>query len=253
MLKIVVPMAGEGKRFAEFGHTFPKPLVEIDGKPMIEAVVSNLTPTTPHQFIFVCRREHVLRFALKEVLQLVAPGCQVVVMHDATAGALCSVLLAMEYLNDESELLIANGDQIVDASIDDFLVTARAPESDGCIMTFPSTHPKWSFVKVMNGEVMTVAEKRPISDTATVGLYYFRRSREFLAGAERSLLKNAAVNGEFYVSPVYNEMVLMGKRITTHGIGRDQMHSLGTPEDVKAFNDMLAAKAMSQLRGARQC
>lgn len=247
MLKIVVPMAGNAKRFADFGHTFPKPLVEIDGRPMIEVVVRNLTPSEPHQFVFICRKEHLLRFALKEVLQLVAPGCQVVPMQESTAGALCSVMLAGEFLDDEAELLIANGDQLVDESMDRFLAAARAADSDGCLMTFPSTHPKWSYVKMHDGEVLTVAEKRPISNTATVGLYYYRKSREFLQGAERSLLKNASVGGEFYVSPVYNELILMGKRITTHAIAREQMFSLGTPEDVKAFNEQSPAQVLQRL------
>lgn len=243
MLKIVVPMAGEGKRFAEYGHTFPKPLVEISGRSMIEMVVGNLTPKEEHQFVFICRREHVRRYALADVLRLIAPGCRICVMHDSTAGALCSVLLAMEHLSDDSELLIANSDQFVDEDIDCFLATARAEGSDGCIMTFPSTHPKWSFVKVVDGDVLTVAEKRPISALATVGLYYFRRSADFLAGAEAMILKNASRDGEFFVSPVYNELILKGMRITTHPITRQQMHSLGTPEDVEAFAALPLSKS----------
>lgn len=243
MLKIVVPMAGEGKRFAEYGHTFPKPLVEIGGRSMIEIVVGNLTPREQHQFIFICRREHVQRYALADVLRLIAPACKIAVMHDSTAGALCSVLLAMEHLNDDSELLIANSDQFVEEDIERFLATARAGNADGCIMTFPSTHPKWSFVKVVDGEVLTVAEKRPISPLATVGLYYFRRSADFLAGAEAMILKNASRDGEFFVSPVYNELILKGMRITTHPISREQMHSLGTPEDVEAFAALPLAKS----------
>jgi len=243
MLKIVVPMAGEGKRFAEYGHTFPKPLVEIGGRSMIEIVVGNLTPKEKHQFVFICRREHVQRYALADVLRLIAPGCKIAVMHDSTAGALCSVLLAMEHLNDDSELLIANSDQFVEEDIERFLATARAGTADGCIMTFPSTHPKWSFVKVVDGEVLTVAEKRPISPLATVGLYYFRRCADFLAGAEAMILKNASRDGEFFVSPVYNELILKGMRITTHPIAREQMHSLGTPEDVEAFAALPLSKS----------
>jgi dTDP-glucose pyrophosphorylase len=245
MLKIVVPMAGEGRRFAEKGHTFPKPLVEIDGRPMIEVVVRNLTPGEPHQFIFVCRREHVQRFALDDVLRLIAPGCSVTVMHEATAGALCSVLLAMEQLSDASELLVANSDQYIEGGIDAFLATARRAKSDGCIMTFPSTHPKWSYAKLIGDEVVAVAEKRPISASATTGLYYFRKCREFLEAAEQMILKNASKDGEFFVSPVYNELILGGKRITVHPVRREQMHSLGTPEDVEAFAALPLAKTLT--------
>jgi NDP-sugar pyrophosphorylase family protein len=235
MIRIVVPMGGEGKRFAERGYTFPKPLVEIVGKPMIEIVVHNLVPTEKHQFVFICRQEHLKKYALEEVLQLVAPGSKVVSMQQPTAGALTSVLLATEHLENEDELVIANSDQYVDVSISAFLESARSGAWDGHIMTFPSTHPKWSYVRVEDGQVVAVAEKRPISRSATVGLYYFRHGQDFLWAAEQVLLKNGTVAGEFYVAPVYNEMILMGKRIGEYPISREQMHSLGTPEDVDAF------------------
>lgn len=240
MLKIVIPMSGEGKRFAERGYTFPKPLVEIIGRPMIEVVVENLTPAEPHEFIFVCKQEHVEQFALADVLHLIAPDCKIVTMRQPTAGALCSVLLAMEHINTDDEVLVANADQFIDVSINTFLSTARAEAADGCVMTFPSTHPKWSYAKVEGGEVVAIAEKRPISHHATVGLYYFRSGKDFIEGAERMILKSATLKGEFYVSPVYNELILAGRRITIHEVAREQMHSLGTPEDVEAF---AAAKA----------
>lgn len=235
MIHIVVPMGGEGRRFMERGFTFPKPLIEIDGRSMIELVTENLTPAEPHRFIFVCRQDHLQRFALREVLELIAPGCRVISMMQPTSGALCSVLLAGEHLQADDELLVANADQYVDASIDEFLAKARAGAWDGYVMTFPSAHPKWSFVKIENDMIVAAAEKRPISRHATVGLYYFRRCAEFLAGAERMLLKNVSVDGQFYVCPVYNELVLMGKRLSHYPIDRDAMHSLGTPEDLDAF------------------
>jgi len=233
-------MSGEGKRFVERGYTFPKPLVEIIGRPMIEVVVENITPAEPHEFIFVCKQEHVEQFALADVLRLVAPTCIIVTMRQPTAGALCSVLLAMEHINTDDEVLVANADQVIDVSIDTFLSAARNEAADGCVMTFPSTHPKWSYAKVEDGEVVAIAEKRPISHHATVGLYYFRSGRDFIEGAERMILKSATLKGEFYVSPVYNELILAGRRITIHEVTREQMHSLGTPEDVETF---AAAKA----------
>jgi len=235
MIHIVMPMGGEGKRFAERGYTFPKPLVEIAGKPMVEIVVHNLTPSEPHRFIFICRQEHLQKFALGEVLNLIAPENRVISMRSPTSGALCSVLLGMEYLQNDDELLVANADQFVDIPIDGFLAAARAGKWDGYVMTFPSTHPKWSYVKTEGDHIVTVAEKQPISRNATVGLYYFRRSKDFVAAAERMLLKSATVAGEFYVAPVYNELILKGKRIGMYPISRDQMHGLGMPEDVEAF------------------
>lgn len=239
MIRIVVPMGGEGRRFAEAGHSFPKPLVEIRGKPMIEIVAQNLTPAETHQFIFICRQDHIQKFALADVLRLVAPGCHIVPLRSPTAGALCSVLLAMDQLDNEDELLIANADQYIAGGVDHFLRSVRDRSADGAVMTFPSTHPKWSFVKVEDERVVSVAEKRPISRDATAGLYYFRHGRDFLSAAQRMLMKNATVGGEFYVAPVFNELILMGKVVVPYRILREAMFGLGTPEDVAVYIESL--------------
>jgi NDP-sugar pyrophosphorylase family protein len=244
VIHIIVPMGGEGRAFAERGYTFPKPLVEIAGQPLIEIVVRNLTPSEPHQFVFVCRQEHVERFALGDVLRLVAPGCHIVTMGKPTAGALCSVLLGMEYLQHDDELLIANADQHIEVPIDRFLRAARSNGNDGMIMTFPNTHPRWSYVRTEGDAVVAVAEKQPISRNATAGLYYFRRGTDFVRAAERMLFKNASRGGEFYVAPVYNELVLAGQHIGIFPIETAQMHGLGTPEEVERYQARLHAAAL---------
>lgn len=234
-LQIAMPIGGTGKQFSDHGYTFPKPLVEIHGKPMIEVVAENLKPDEDHEFIFGVRKEHIQRYAMSDMLELISPGCHVVEMHNDTAGALCSVLLAIDHLNPDAELLIVNSDQVVDVRMSDFLLKARAEQWDGYIMTFPSTHPKWSFAREEQNQVVAVAEKRPISNNATSGIYYFRSSRLFLEAAEKMILKNATVQGEFYVCPVFNELILMGHRIGLFKIQTEQMHSLGTPEDVQRY------------------
>jgi dTDP-glucose pyrophosphorylase len=242
MIRIVVPMGGEGRQFAERGYTFPKPLVEVAGQPLIEVVVRNLTPCEPHQFIFICRQEHVANYALGDVLRLVAPGCEIVTMAKPTAGALCSVLLGMEYLEHDDELVVANADQCIDVSIDQFLASARMQEWDGGLITFPNTHPRWSYARVEGQQVVAVAEKQPISRHATVGIYYFRHSRDFVRAAQRMLCKNASVGGEFYVAPVYNEFILHGQRVGHFPIEAAQMHGLGTPEEVERYQARMDAR-----------
>ena len=152
-------------------------------------------------------------------------------------------LSVANHLDSDEELLVANADQIVDMSIDAFLADARSRSADGSIVTFPATHPKWSYVKREGELVVAAAEKRPISTEATAGLYYFRRTSQFIAAAERMLLKNASLRSEFFVCPVYNEFVLEGLRVTTFAIDRHAMHSLGTPEDVKRYATLLEGPA----------
>ncbi len=246
MLTIVIPMGGEGRRFAEAGYTFPKPLIEIDRRPMIELVVDNLRPTEPHQFVFVCRKDHVDQYSLADVLKQISPGCRVVTMGGPTGGALCSVLLGLQAEDALKQLIVANADQIIDFSIAQFLADARERQADGSIVIFPSTHPKWSYVRLENELVVAAAEKRPISAHATAGLYYFQRVDEFAECAESMLLKNAALRTEFFVCPVYNEYVLRGRKVTVYPVPREAMHSLGTPEDVERY----AARVSSVERGA---
>jgi NDP-sugar pyrophosphorylase family protein len=236
MLTIVMPLSGRGRAFIDAKYTFPKPLIEIAGRPLIEIVIRNLTPSVPHRFVFVCRAEHLERFAMRDVLSQIAPGSVTVPVHGETGGALCSVLLASEYIGADDELIVANGDQYITRPIDDFVAHARASAGDGCIVVFPSTHPKWSYVRTgENGDVDMVAEKRPISKHATAGIYYFRKGADFLGAAERMLLKGTRTANEYYLAPTYNELILDARRVTTFPLTRSQMVGLGTPEDVEAF------------------
>jgi dTDP-glucose pyrophosphorylase len=236
MLNIVIPMAGRGQRFVEKGYTFPKPLIEVQHKPMIQLVLENIRPKTEHRFNFICHREHHEKYAMKYLLSLMAPGCQIVLTDGITSGAACTVLLARGYIDNEDELLLVNSDQYIDHDINEFLNHARREETDGLIMTFPSIHPKWSFAKVdEDGFVTEVAEKRPISNHATVGIYYFRRGADFVDAALSMIEKDIRTNNEFYVCPTYNELLLRGKRVRIYEIPEYAMCGLGTPEDLEAF------------------
>ena len=236
MLQVVIPLGGKATRFQERGHTFPKPLYEIGNRSMIEVVLENLAAPAPVQYTFIYRKEHLSQFYLGDMLRLLAPGCRVVSLENETAGALCSILLAVDQLDLEGEILIANGDQFITSSLDPFYSACRQPGIDGCILTFTATHPRWSFARTdETGRVIAVAEKRPISKQATVGLYYFRRARDLVEASERMILKGLTTSGQFFVCPVYNELILAGKNVRTHHLPEGTMHSLGTPEDLDVF------------------
>jgi NDP-sugar pyrophosphorylase family protein len=236
MLQIVVPLGGKASRFQERGYTFPKPLIEIGNQSMIELVLQNLAPPQPYRYIFICRKDHLTEFYLGDMLELLEPGSHVIPLEHETAGALCSVMLATDMLDRNDELLIANGDQVVVEGLPAFYDACRKPGVDGCILTFSASHPRWSFAKTdAEGRVRAVAEKRPISKQATAGLYYFRRAGDLLDAAERMIVKGLTTAGQFFVAPVYNELILDGKTVTTHHLPEGAMHSLGTPEDLEWF------------------
>ena len=141
MLNIVIPMAGRGSRFSRAGYTMPKPLIEIHGHPMIEYVIRSVTPDCPHRFIFLCLKEHMERYDLKQRLESFAPGCVVVPIDTVTEGAACTVLLAEPWIDNDDPMMIANSDQYVDIDINAYL--SAMGEADGLIMTLFADDPKW--------------------------------------------------------------------------------------------------------------
>lgn len=232
MLNIVVPMAGRGSRFYDAGYSMPKPLIEIHGHPMIEYVTKNLTPKVAHRFIYICRKEHIELYAIDERLRAISENAEIVVAPEVTEGAACSVLLAEKFIDNEEPLMIANSDQYVDIDIDNYLTKIEG--YDGLIMTMPADDPKWSFIAYEKELVTLVREKEVISNEATVGIYNYRTGSDFVKYAKRMIEKNIRVNNEFYVAPVYNEMIEDGKRITFNNIG-DKMYGIGIPSDLEAF------------------
>lgn len=231
-MNIVVPMAGEGTRFRERGYTFPKPLIPIHDKTMIQVVVESLA--LEGRYIFLCRREQLQRYAMEAMLKLFVHDFVIVEVPGLTEGAACTVLLARERINNDEELVIANSDQWIRWNPARFLLYMRENKADGGILTFHSTHPKWSYAKVNSeGLVTEVAEKVPISTHATVGVYYFRQGRLFVRGAEEMIRKNIRTNNEFYVCPVYNELVGWGAKVLHFPV--EEMRGLGTPEDLETF------------------
>jgi dTDP-glucose pyrophosphorylase len=237
MLTIVIPMAGRGSRFANAGYTDPKPLIPIQGTPMIKVVIDNLRPSRDHRFVFICQREHVEAYGLNEKLETWAPGCIIVQIDTVTEGAACTVLLAKDHIGD-GPLMIANSDQYIDIDINDYLAIGDRDGIDGLIMTMTADDAKWSYVGLNDQNLVNrVVEKQVISNEATVGIYNFARGKDFLHGAERMIAEDKRVNGEFYVAPVYEELIEDGARIAIMNIGREAsgMYGLGIPADLDLF------------------
>jgi beta-phosphoglucomutase-like phosphatase (HAD superfamily)/dTDP-glucose pyrophosphorylase len=233
-LNVLIPMAGAGSRFAQAGYTFPKPLIEVRGRPMIQVVVENLNIEA--NYIFIVQREHFEKYNLKYLLNLIAPNCKIVQVDGITEGAACTTLLAKEFIDNDAPLVMANSDQFVEWNSNECLYAFSADNIDGGIITFEATHPKWSYAKLgEDGFVDEVAEKRPISNLATVGIYYWSHGSDYVKYAEQMISKNIRTNNEFYVAPVFNEAIEDNKKIRAKNI--DKMWGIGTPEDLNYFLD----------------
>ena len=233
-LNIIIPMAGAGSRFEKAGYTFPKPLIDVRGKPMIQLVVESMNIQA--NFIYIVQKSHRQKYNLDTLLNLITPNCKIVEVDGLTEGAACTVLLAKDLINDDNQLITMNSDQYIDWDSTEFMYQMNEKGYDGSIMCFEATHPKWSFAKTNEvGMITEVAEKNPISNQATAGIYYWKRGSDFVKYAEQMIEKNIRVSNEFYVCPVYNEAIADNKKIYNYQILSKNMWGIGTPEDLKYY------------------
>jgi beta-phosphoglucomutase-like phosphatase (HAD superfamily)/dTDP-glucose pyrophosphorylase len=233
-LNVLIPMAGGGTRFQAQGYTFPKPLIDVKGKPMIQVVVDNLNIEA--NFIFIVQKAHYEKYNLKYLLNLVAPNSEIIQVDSLTEGAACTTLLAKDLINNSNPLLLANSDQFVEWNSNEVLYAFTNSNVDAGIVTFESLHPKWSYVKLgENGFAEEVAEKKPISRHATAGIYFWKKGADYIKYAEQMIKKEIRVNNEFYVCPVFNEAIEDKKKIRIFEIPKNGMWGLGTPEDLNYF------------------
>lgn len=231
-MNVLIPMAGAGSRFEKAGYVLPKPLIDVKGSPMIKTVVDCLNVDA--NFIFIVQKAHNEKYNLKSILSLIAPNCSVVEIDGITEGAACTTLLAEHLIANEEPLLICNSDQYIKWNSNEFFYKVQEQQIDASILTFNASHPKWSYAKVNDaGFVTEVAEKNPISDLATVGIYYWKHGKDYVRYAKQMIEKNQRVNNEFYVCPVFNEAIADNKKITTYNV--DEMWGIGTPEDLETF------------------
>lgn len=234
-INVVIPMAGKGSRFYEKGYQTPKPFIDVHGKMMIERVLDNLQ--LPHaKYFLISLQEHIKYY--KQYLDKISTNydSEIISIDKITDGPACTVLAAHRQINNEIPLLIANSDQIVDVEISNYIDDCFKRNLDGSIMTFKDTNPKWSFAKTNEKKLVTeVKEKVPISNNATVGIYFFKEGKHFFNGAVDMIASADKTNNEYYVCPIYNYLIRQGRNIGIFEIDPSKMHGTGTPEDLEEY------------------
>jgi dTDP-glucose pyrophosphorylase len=241
-MNVLILMAGSSEPFQQAGYQFPKPLIEIGAKPLVQLVIEELKPLLDQnaQPIFIVRAADDERFHISSVIKLLEPGARIIEMKNETSGAACTALLAVDLIGNSTPLLLVNGDQLVTSNLKDIIKGFQRKNLDGGIIVFEDIHPRWSFVKCDNkGLVIEAAEKRPISNMATAGIYYFKTGADFCDAAKSMILKDASVAGKFYVCPVYNELIIKDRKIGVSRIRKDQYISLATPQGVQSYQQEL--------------
>jgi len=235
MLTILIPMSGDNNYVGD-EYDFPKPLIDIQGYPMIEWVIKNFESIVDKKFIFIVNESDCRNYHLDSVLKLLAGEDSVIIKVDqSTQGAACTALLAIEHIDIETPLLISNSDHVIDWNLQDIYQDFSKRQLDGGVVCFPSVHPKWSYARVENMQIIETAEKRPISRNAIAGTYYFSQGSFFVNAAMKMIEKQAHVNQMYYLAPTLNELILEGKLLGTFDIPESKYHHFYEPNKIHEF------------------
>lgn len=234
-VNILLPAMGTSLFFQD--SFFPKPLYEIKGKTMVELVVENYAELDPEHYIFVFSDEDCCQFHLDDSVRMITPVSEVIRLKKQTAGALCTCLMAVDLINNDTPLIIANSDQIIEIDYTKVLEKFNVEGANAGVITFPNIHPRWSYARKSNSEIVEVAEKRPLSKDAIAGFYYFRKGSDFVEAAKKAILKRSCLDGKYYISASINELILMGKRVSYYDIEKNQYRSFYSPAKIKEYEE----------------
>ena len=229
-------MAGRGERFVNGGYEIPKPLIEISGKTMIETAIESLN--IDGDYIFITYKYSNVNFNKKLDKILNKYSKNIIQIDYITDGPACSALLAKNLINLEEELIITNCDQIMNWKSNEFINFCHKSNSDGIVVTYESNTEKNSYIKVDDdGFGIELAEKKVISNLSLNGIHYWKKGKYFVDSSEIMIKKNIKVNGEFYISLTYNELINMGFKVVNYHIDQTNHNAVGTPNDLEIYKN----------------
>lgn len=237
-LQVLMPMGGLGSRFTKEGYTIPKPLIEVDGKPMFMRALDSFKEVNNIQHIFVIREEHDEKYDLANQIKKQLPHAKIAVLDHDTGGAVETCLIAKDFINDDEPITIADCDIYFESSVYFAKISASSKNEsdvDAMLLTFPSDDARYSYVELDSaGKAIRTAEKVVISNNAILGGYFFRSGKLFKDTAEE-FLSNGLPNGlkEYYMSHLFNILLKKDYHISIANI--DVMHIFGTPEELNAY------------------
>lgn len=234
-MNFVIPMAGRGQRFMDAGYTQPKMLIEARGKTLLQWSVDSLPLELCESLVFVGLEEHERSFGISKRIREWyghVPRLEFMFLPSATGGQAETVLRARDAIDPAMPLLIFNIDTMFHSET--LAAALRLISNDGVLGSFLSREPRFSFAALDDrGFVSRVTEKEPISDHALTGLYFFRETPLFFDLADACVRRDERTKGEFYVAPLYNELLARGKRVVVDPC--DSHAILGTPAELAEF------------------
>jgi len=242
-IQLIIPMSGMGKRFVEAGYDRPKPLIEVDGKPMIEHVI-NLFPGV-EEISFICNTKHLNETDMRSVLLKIKPNAKIYeVDFGEKKGPVDVVYHIADYIDDNKKAIVSYCDYGTYWDFNKFLNETAVTDVDGCIVCYTGFHPhmlgsdNYAFAKVVDNKVVQVKEKQPftsnkMNEYASNGTYYFKSGRILKKYFQSLLNTENTINGEYYVSLVYNHLINDGLNVSVFEI--ENMLQWGTPYDLEIY------------------
>ena len=235
---LLLPIAGRAQRFLDKGYTMPKPLIMSKDRHIIDWSMSSID-TSECNVIFAVRLEHINNFSIDDILRKkFGDDIKIVVIDRVTDGSVSTCLLAKEYIDNDLPLIIYTPDVYFE---NQFAPSEIPKYVDGFLLTFKANSPAHSYVELdENGMAVRTAEKEVISQNAAVGVYYYKTGKMFIKYAEEMISQNIRTKGEFYICPMYNQMIRDGLKVKIHQV--EKMHVLGTPPELEFFVEHVTAR-----------
>jgi len=239
-MNIIVPMAyaEPNPDISEF--QYPKPLIDLHGKPLIEYVIDNISSIKGiNKIYFIVNEATCEKYHLDNTITLLSDKAEIIYLKNVTSGAVCSILMGIDEVPKDEECIIVNSDQILIGDLNEHVDYFKENSLDAGVITFNSVHPRWSYVLTENKKAVQFAEKNPISKNAIAGFYYFKSFSTFVENACKTIIDDDQLDGKFYVSSVLNQLILAGLSISNSEIAANSYLSLYSNQKIKEFDSYL--------------
>jgi len=242
---LILPMAGAGSRFFNVGYTTPKPLLDVEGLPMIIKAVECLPQTSSK--IFICQNDHLNKYEIGNTIKNYYPESNIIGINYITEGQACTCEIAFRECDVpfEKPVLISACDNGVYYDINKYEKLLESEDVDVIIWSF-SNNPTSKLYPQMyawlevdeNDYIKNVSIKKPFQHCenkyAIIGTMMFKKGSYFLEGLKSIYENNNRTNGEFYVDNMIMPLVNMGYKCKIFDV--DNYLCWGTPNDYKTYN-----------------
>jgi NDP-sugar pyrophosphorylase family protein len=219
---------------------YPKPLIDLHGKPLIEYVIENISSIKGiNKIYFIVNEATCAKYHLDNTITLLSDKAEIIYLKSITSGSVCSILMGIDEIPKEEECIIVNSDQILITDLNEHVGYFKENGLDAGVITFNSVHPRWSYVLMENKKAVQFAEKNPISKNAIAGFYYFKSFLTFMESACKTIVDDDQLDGKFYVSSVLNQLILSGLNISNSEIAANNYLSLYSNQKIKEFDAYL--------------